>query len=174
MKTLRADLRRKREVFCEDSGTEISMLRVFMADGTSANVLYRAMRWSASHRLSPIAYALQFLNKIMNGCVIGTGADFGPGFVLMHPNGVIINSKVSGGNNITLESGVVIGDNKGLSPSLGSNIFIGSGAKIFGGIQVGNGVSVGANAVVCKDAAAGTLMVGVPARPLASVSEDEL
>ena len=164
MSRLQADMQRKREIFSADSGAEISRLRLWLSDGTSANVLYRGMRWAADNRLAPLAYLLQYTNKLLNGCVIGIHAEFGPGFVLMHPLGVIINSKVYGGSNITLESGVVIGDNKGSSPVLGSDIFVGAGAKIFGGLSIGSRVSIGANAVVCNSAADGALMLGVPAR----------
>ncbi len=160
--TLRLDLQRKVEIFRQD-GSSHSLLRVFFADGTSANVLYRGMRWSVRWRLHPLALLIQWLNKLINGCVIGSGASFGPGFVLMHPTGVVINSKVTGGRNVTLESGVVIGDEKGHSPQLGNNVFVGAGAKIIGGICIGDNVKIGANSVVTRDAPNGATMLGIPA-----------
>ena len=106
------------------------------------------------------------LNKWINGCVIGVRARFGPGLVLVHPIGVVINSSVRGGARVSIESGVVIGDNRGRSPTLGNDIFVGSGAKVIGGVQVGDGARIGANAVVTKDVPAGVTVVGIPARPL--------
>lgn len=164
MRLLLADLKRKQQLFHED-GAEVGMLRIIMADGTSANVLYRMMRWCMSHGLSPLAYLCYQLNKFFNGCVIGVGADFEAGFVLMHPIGVVINSRVRGGRNITLESGVVIGDAKGHSPLLGNNIFVGAGAKVIGGIRVADNVKIGANAVLTRSAAPGQTMLGIPATP---------
>ncbi|MDP5134694.1 serine O-acetyltransferase [Rheinheimera baltica] len=164
MKNLKADLIRKQQIFHND-GAPVSMLRVVMADGTLANVLYRLMRWCAVTRLSPLAYLCYQLNKFFNGCVIGVGADFGPGFVLMHPIGVVINSKVRGGANITIESGVVIGDEKGRSPVLENDIFIGAGAKVIGAVNIGEHVKIGANAVVTKSAPAAVTMLGIPAKP---------
>lgn len=38
-----------------------------------------------------------------------------------------------------------------LSPIVGNNVFIGTGAKLIGGITVADGVSIAANAVVVKD-----------------------
>lgn len=163
MKKLKADLKRKQQIFAED-GANVSMLRIFMADGTGANIIYRTMRWCAEHRLGLIAYFFQWLNKFLNGCVIGSGAEFDAGFVIMHPTGVIINSKVQGGRNITLESGVVIGDEKGKSPCLGNNIFVGAGAKIIGALSVADYVKIGANAVLTKDAKEGSTMLGIPAK----------
>jgi len=78
----------------------------------------------------------------------------------------VINSKVVGGERIVLESGVVIGDEKGRSPVLMNDIFVGAGAKIVGGVSLGNHVKVGANAVVVKDAAEHQTVVGIPARPV--------
>ena len=166
MKTLIADLKYKQEVFIRD-GHKISFLRVLLTDGTSANVLYRLMRFFAKFKLSmPLAIMTQYLNKFLNQCVVGIKADFGPGFVLMHPTGVIINSKVSGGKNIVIESGVVIGDEKCCSPKLENNIFIGAGAKIIGRVLVGSNSKIGANAVVVKNVAQNSSVGGVPARLL--------
>lgn len=164
MNNLLADLKRKQQIFRED-GADVSMLRIWMADGTSANVIYRMMRWCAAHKLGLVAYFFQWLNKFVNGCVIGSGADFAPGFVIMHPVGIVINSKVKGGNNITLESGVVIGDEKGKSPVLGNHLFVGAGAKIIGELTVEDNVKIGANAVLTKTAPAGATMLGIPAKP---------
>jgi serine O-acetyltransferase len=163
MHKIKADLKRKQQIFAED-GANVSMLRILMADGTSANIIYRCMRWCATHRLGLIAYFFQWLNKFMNGCVIGSGANFSSGFVIMHPVGIVINSKVIGGNNITLESGVVIGDEKGKSPYLGNNIFIGAGAKVIGQLTIEDNVKIGANAVLTKNAISGSTMLGIPAK----------
>lgn len=160
---IRTDLKRKQAIYLAD-GSDVPMWKVFLSDGTSANIIYRLMQQCASGWLMPVAMLLQYLNKFINHCVIGIKVDFGIGFVLMHPVGVVINSKVSGGINVTLESGVVIGDTKGASPLLGNNIFIGAGAKVIGGLSIGDDVNVGANAVVLKDVSSKTTAVGVPAK----------
>ena len=164
MENIIADLKRKQQLFAED-GAHVSMLRIILADGTSANILYRCMRWCDRYKLFPLAYGFQLLNKLLNGCVIGIKAQFKQGFVIMHPVGIVINSKVSGEHNITLESGVVIGDEKGFSPILKNNIFIGAGAKIIGSLTIEDNVKIGANAVVIKTATQGSTMLGIPAKP---------
>ena len=135
-----------------------------MSDGSSANILYRLTQWLVTYKLSPLAIITLWFNRVINGCVIGAAARFNYGFVIMHPVGVVINSKVRGGQNIIVESGVVIGDEKGQAPILGGNIFIGAGAKIIGGITVGSNVKIGANAVVVKDVPDNVTVVGIPAR----------
>lgn len=159
------DLRYKQQVFKSD-GAEVSLLKVFLSDGTGAMFLYRLMQACAKRRyLMPFALVFQYLNKLLNHCVIGMKADFGSCFLLMHPVGVVINSKVKGGERVVIESGVVIGDEKGASPELMSDIFIGAGAKIIGGVKVSSHVKVGANAVVVKSVGQGQTVLGVPAVP---------
>lgn len=163
MKKFISDIETKKQVLMNE-GYSISMLRVLLSDGTSANLLYRLTQWLLAYKLSPLAIITIWLNRVINGCVIGAAASFEDGFVIMHPVGVVINSKVRGGRNIIVESGVVIGDEKGQAPVLGDNIFVGAGAKIIGGISVGSNVKIGANAVVVKDVPNNVTVVGIPAK----------
>ena len=170
---LMADFRHKQRIYQTD-GARVSMLKMLLSDGAGAIVLYRLMRLCAQRAwLWPLAVCFQYLNKLFNHCIIGLGADFAPGLVLMHPTGVVINSKVRGGQRIVIESSVVIGDEKGRSPQLGSDIFIGAGAKIIGGVQVGDHIKIGANAVVVHDTGSYATWVGVPARALVRAVESQ-
>ena len=56
---------------------------------------------------------------------------------------------------------------------LGREVWIGRGAIVLPGVTIGDGAVVGANAVVTKDVPAGSVVVGVPARPLARRSGNE-
>lgn len=166
---LLADLRAKRALYSQ-YGEHCSLLKAMLADGTTANALYRLQSALARWHLAPLGLIVHWINKALNGCVIGVKARFDEGFVLIHPIGVVINSSVRGGRNVWLESGVVIGDNRGKYPVLGNDIFVGSGAKIIGGVTLGDGARVGANAVVLHDVPAGVTVVGIPARPLTKSS----
>lgn len=159
-----SDLKYKQQIFAAD-GAPVGMLKILLSDGSGANFLYRLMQATARFRfLMPLSILIQYANKLLNHCVIGMKADFGPGFVLMHPTGVVINSMVRGGSGVVLESGVVIGGEKGKCPVLGNTIFVGAGAKIIGGVSIGDDVKVGANAVVVKNVDAGLTVVGIPAK----------
>jgi serine O-acetyltransferase len=140
-----------------------TMLKVLLADGTPAMLIYRLMQWSGRYRLVPLEMFFNRVNSGICGCVIGRGADFGPGFVLVHANGVVINGAVRGGKNVILEHQVTIGAEKRQFPVLGDHVFVGAGAKIFGGIRIGNHVRIGANAVVLTDIPDGATAVGIPA-----------
>jgi serine O-acetyltransferase len=161
------DLKFKAECFYGKTSSR-HMLRVLLTDGTPAVVLYRLAKFFQQIGLGMIGWFLFEINKLLHGCVIGRGVEFGKGFVLMHPIGVIINGAVKGGEKVVIESGVVIGaSHNGLPvqvPVLGNNIFIGAGAKVLGGIRVGNNVTIGANAVVVKDVSDNVTVAGIPAR----------
>ena len=72
------------------------------------------------------------------------------------------------GDNVTMFHGVTLGGTgkqKGKRhPTIGNNVFIGSGAKILGNIKIGDNAKIGANAVILKDVPENTTVVGVPGR----------
>ena len=135
-----------------------------LTDGTFAMVIYRLMQASYHWRLVPLAMVFNKINGIFGGCIIGRGADFGPAFVLIHSDGVVINGSVRGGRDIKIEHQVTIGAERNQSPVLGDDIFIGAGAKVIGPLSIGSGVRIGANAVVLADVPDYATAVGVPAR----------
>ena len=162
---IRADIRQK-ALWCYESDAPAAILRTLATDGTAAMILFRLMEASRGAGLAPFAMVFNKLNAILCSCIIGRGAEFGPGFVLIHSQGVVINGNVRGGSNVYIEHQVTIGADRRATPILGSDIFIGAGAKIIGAVSIGDGARVGANAVVVHDVAPHTTVVGIPARPV--------
>lgn len=158
-----SDLRAKAEWLYESSGRR-AILKTLATDGTLAMVLYRWMQASHNSRLGPLAMVFNKLNSIFGSCIIGRGAQFGPRFVLVHSHGIVINGAVRGGRDIKIEHQVTIGAERGESPVLGDELFIGAGAKIIGAVKIGSRVRIGANAVIVKDVPDDVTAVGVPAR----------
>ncbi len=143
------------------------VVRALCSDASISMIIYRSMVCLNRHIITkPLAAVLVKINAFICGAVIGRGAVLGNNLVILHSVGIVINSKVRGGDNVILESGVVIGEEKRGCPVLGNNIFIGSGAKIFGAITIGNNVTIGANAVVNKNVPDNVVVGGVPARVL--------
>src|SRR5690242_11711598 len=97
----------------------ISVFKALLTDGSSAMVVYRIMQWSRRWRLAPLAMLCNKFNAVCCNCIIGRGAEFGPGFVLIHATGVVINGNVKGGSNIYIEHQVTIGAERRNSPVLG-------------------------------------------------------
>lgn len=88
---------------------------------------------------------------------------FGPGLVIVHPNGIVVSDRASIGRNCRINAGVNIGTHRGKAPTIGDNVYLGPGAKIVGGVYVGDGAVIGANAVVVKNVPPGITVGGVPA-----------
>jgi len=167
LQILHEDFRRK-ALWCYQATDRRSMIKALCADGGAAMVLYRLMQWSGHRRLKILEMIFNKLNVILCNCIIGRGAEFGPGLVLIHSTGVVINGSVRGGSGIHIEHQVTIGADRRLSPTIGDDVFIGAGAKIIGNVKIGNGASIGANAVVLEDVPDGRTAVGVPARIVTS------
>jgi serine O-acetyltransferase len=162
---IRSDLRAKAEWMYESRGWK-AVVKTLLTDGTPAMIWYRLMQWARRWRLTPLELVFNRLNTICCGCIIGRGAEFGPGFVLIHSIGVVINGSVRGGTRVHIEHQVTIGAEKRQSPVIGDGVFIGAGAKVIGPVTIGAGAKVGANAVVVHDVPPGVTVVGIPARPV--------
>src|SRR5262249_17380015 len=142
----------------------LPVFKVLLTDGTMAMILYRCMQWSRRYHLLPLEVLFNKLNALLCNCIIGRGAIFGPGFVLIHATGVVINGTVRGGKAVYLEHRVTIGAENRQCPVLGDNVFVGAGARIIGPVAIGDRARIGANAVVVHDVPAYATVVGVPAR----------
>lgn len=84
------------------------------------------------------------------------------GLLLPHPTGIIIHPACEIGPNCLIFHQVTLAG----AVKLGGHCDIGAGAKILGPVKLGRHVQVGANAVVLQDVADGSIVVGVPARPI--------
>jgi serine O-acetyltransferase len=95
---------------------------------------------------------------------IGNHTEIGPGLYLPHGY-VVIDGIVRIGRRCVIAPWVTIGVNGSVAgPTIGDNVFIGTGAKVLGGVRIGNDVRIGANAVVLDDVPDGATVVGIPAR----------
>ena len=165
LRTIAADLREKSR-WCYEREDLPSLVKTALTDGTAAMIFYRLMQASHERGLTPLTMVFNKLNSVVGGAVIGRGAEFGPGFVLIHADGVVINGSVKGGRNVKIEHQVTIGAERRQSPEIGDDVFIGAGAKIIGPVKIGDGARIGANAVVLHDVPPHTTVVGIPAKPV--------
>lgn len=126
---------------------------------------YRLANWFYSHSVpflpSLINYFIRFVFAawIPASANIGKNVKFGYGGL-----GVVIHGRAVIGNNVLIAQNVTIAGKNNETPIIGSNVYIGAGAKILGGIRIGDGSIVGANAVVVKDVPTSCMVAGVPAR----------
>lgn len=90
----------------------------------------------------------------------------GPGLLIGHAGGIVVNAAVTIGANCNISHNVTIGVSRGRNagtPTIGDRVYIGPGAVIIGDITIGHDAAIGANAVVARDVPAGHTAVGNPA-----------
>lgn len=138
---------------------------------------YPGLHALISHRMAHYLYKKNWVllprlisqvSRFFTGIEIHPGATIGQGLFIDHGMGVVIGETAEVGDNVTLYQGVTLGGTGKESgkrhPTIGNNVFIGSGAKILGSIKVGDNVKIGAGSVVTKPVPNDSTVVGVPGR----------
>ncbi len=145
-----------------------SKCEVFLYPSFKAQLRYKLARFFYKRGHYLISKYIMEKTKRKTGIEIHPGAKLGQGLFIDHGFGVVIGETAEIGDNVTMYHGVTLGGTgkeKGKRhPTIGNNVFIGSGAKILGNIKIGDNVKIGANAVVVKDVPSGMTVVGVPAK----------
>src|SRR5258708_2241451 len=90
IRLFRNDVRVK-ALWCYENDRWPTIVKTLLTDGTTAMMFYRLMQWCRRYRLAPLEMIFNKVNVVCCNCIIGRGADFGPGFVLIHSTGVVIN-----------------------------------------------------------------------------------
>ena len=136
--------------------------------GFRAAVWYRIAHWCIQRGIRGLPQMIQLRSQRRYGIEIVVSAPIGPGFYIAHSVGCVLAPR-SIGANCSIISNVTLGmRNEWAFPIIGDNVFIGAGARVLGGIRLGDNSIVGANAVVVKDVAPATTVVGIPAKPIPS------
>lgn len=148
------------------AGNFRKVFHALTAPGFQAVFLFRVSHALAAWRIPLLPVILQRLNELWTGVSISPQTRIGPGLVIYHFGGIVINSKAVLGSHCQLHHHVTIGNRKpgGASPKIGDRVVIGTGAVLIGDITIGDDAEIGANAVVLESVAAGGVAVGVPAK----------
>ncbi len=151
-------------------------LSVWFSPGFAAVAGYRIDRagylafgatWMALRiLLLPFFMLLRLLGA---NCEIHYRAEIGSGLRVLHPTlGVVINGGVIVGRGLLLTGGNCIGIRSRVAAAnftIGDNVTLGANAVILGPVRVGSLAKWVLGAVVVSDAAEGSVLMGVPARP---------
>jgi serine O-acetyltransferase len=133
-----------------------------------ALIHYRIAHFFYKKRMFFIARLISQVSRFLTGIEIHPGSKIGKGLFIDHGMGVVIGETAEIGDNVTLYHGVTLGgtgkETGKRHPTLGNNVFVGSGAKLLGPIVIGDRVKIGANAVVLKDIPSDCTAVGIPAK----------
>jgi serine O-acetyltransferase len=144
----------------EPSRSLIASIRDYQRFSVSSNLFNQII-------LKKVAILRHRFWGIVTGADIPLNCQIEGGFLIPHPNGIVIHPGVKIGPNCLIFQQVTIGT-KGQSgpPQIGGHVDIGAGAKILGNVIIGDHACIGANAVVIHDVPAGKTAAGVPAKIL--------
>jgi serine O-acetyltransferase len=112
---------------------------------------------------------LSVLAHFFTGVEIHPAARIGPRFFIDHGSGVVIGETAEIGEGCVMFHNVTLGGtgkHQGKRhPSLGDNVFLGTGATLLGPIKVGSNAKVGAGSFIhMRDVPPDCTVVGAPAR----------
>ncbi len=136
--------------------------------GVKALFWYRIAHFFWKLKIRFIADWISYSTRRRTGIEIHPGATIGKHLFIDHGMGTVIGETAIVGDNVTMYHGVTLGG-RGVEhgkrhPTVGNNVFIGTGAKILGNIVVGDDVRIGANAMVLHDVDPGATVYGVTTR----------
>jgi len=145
---------------------------VLFYPGVWALGLHRVAHWLWGGQLYFAARLVNHFSRFLTAIDIHPGAKIGERFFLDHGFSVI-GETAEIGDDVTIYQSVTLGGTNPTAgiggkrhPTLCNGVVVGSGAQVLGPIGVGEGARVGANAVVTKDVASGSTVVGIPAKPV--------
>jgi serine O-acetyltransferase len=145
-----------------------SIIEVFLYPSFKVKLYYKISHFLYKRKRFLIARLISEKAKRKTGIEIHPGATIGKNLFIDHGMGVVIGETCIIGDNVTLFHGVTLGGTgkeKGKRhPTIGNNVFIGSGAKILGNITIGNSVKIGANSVILESIPDNVTVVGIPGK----------
>lgn len=160
--------RGERHEFRSRGDTALQIARLaWDSDAFLAQILYRAKASLQRRGVPVIPRLLHRLAMITAQVSIGDPVVMAPGIYIVHGQ-VVADGLVEIETGVVISPFVTIGLRAGdvTGPTIGRYVSIGTGAKLIGAVTIGESARVGANAVVVEDVAAGTTVVGAPARPV--------
>ena len=132
--------------------------------------LSTGMRSAAARRLFSALYKR---SSRRTGLEILTPS-LGGGVIMPHWGRIVLNARSIGEDLYVLHNVTVGNDYRTGTPTIGSGVFVGTGAIILGGIEIGDHVLVAAGSVVLASMPPGSLVAGNPARVVRDLDPGEI
>jgi serine O-acetyltransferase len=157
------------QVILERDPAATNLIEVLLTyPGLHALLLHRVAHHLHRNGVPLFPRLISHLNRWVTGIEIHPGATIGRRVFIDHGMGLVIGETSEVGDDVTLHQGVTLGgtgkERGKRHPTLGTNVFVGVGAKILGAVTIGDNARIGAGAVVLSDVPANATAVGVPAK----------
>ena len=164
LKTTKPTFRQKRTVWSNEFG--LHCIAVFRLGQFSMRLWKRNKLIGLPFRVLYII--LNYIIKIFYHVDIKVDATIGPGFLIHHVGTIYIRATI--GENCSIAHNTTIGrgftEGREGYPTIGKNVWIGTGATIVGTIEIGDGATISAGCVIFKDIPSNCLAAGNPGRVL--------
>jgi serine O-acetyltransferase len=172
----RADVEKcLRIAFGATAPTRTQRVRLYATHlGLHCVAVYRFHRWTLRHRRrhpvlgaplnalgALLTHGMLFVHKVH------VAADVGPGFFIGHVGHVYLGARRIGRNcsvahNVTLGRGHSLGPR--CVPTVGDDVWIGTGAVVTGEIRIGDGVTIASGTILSRSVPDHSLVAGNPGR----------
>ncbi|MCA3264919.1 MAG: serine O-acetyltransferase [Azospirillum sp.] len=173
-KAIRADMD---AILARDPAARSRLEVALCYPGFHAVLLHRLAHAFWNKGLKLVARVIQVFSRFLTGIEIHPAAKIGERFFIDHGMGVVIGETAEIGHDVTLYQGVTLGgtslDQGKRHPTLEDGVIVGAGAKILGPFTVGKGARVGSNAVVLEAVPPGATAVGIPAKLVGRLQNDD-
>ena len=165
-----------------DPAAKSKLSLILTYPGVKAVFFHRIANFFAIAKFDLVARIISQLSRFFTGIEIHPKAKIGKNLFIDHGMGVVIGETSEISDNVTIYHNVTLG---GISPSINSNeqrnskrhptlkdnVVVGSGAQILGPVIIGKNSLIGANAVITKDVAEKSIMVGNPAKKIGDATQ---
>ena len=127
--------------------------------------LYRLEHFLYKKNIPLLPKVICKLIRIIFSAEIPYTCELGKNVQLKHGGlGIVIHDNAIIGENTIIYQHVTIGGREDRGhPTIGKNVYIGTGSCILGKVHISNNVKIGANSVVLNDVPEGITVGGVPA-----------
>lgn len=114
---------------------------------------------------------LFFNSYIPSSCVLGKNTRFAYGGL-----SIAIHPRLKVGDNCVIGQNTTIGGKSGEKnvPVIGNNVYISAGVRIYGDVIIHHDSVIGGNSVVVKDVEPYSVMAGVPAKKIATITKKNI
>ena len=145
----------------------ITLLNGFRSQGFRFMFFYRLKQQVSKNNPLWLVYKL-FIRHYMLKYGFQIGGKIGYGFYIGHFGTIVVNPKATIGDNCNIAHNVTIGvTNRGQKagvPSIGNEVWIGTGSVIVGKITIGNNVLIAPGAYVNFDVPDNSIVMGNPGK----------
>jgi len=165
-------------VFDRDPACERYLQCLLFFKGFQATQVHRIAHWMWKKGRRALALALQSRMSEVFDVDIHPGATLGKGLMMDHASGIVIGETAIVGDNVSLLHHVTLGGSGtgtgSRHPIVGNGVLLGAGVSVLGSVVVGHCTKVGAGSVVVTDVPPHCVAVGVPAKVVKQLQDDDI